>query len=115
MGKYSNQKRSERPSVDLWLSQVREMDKRGIEVKSRPFPETDKRQVDEVCDLNRLRTRASLLVHHEPLDLPGAHQCQRCGETLPADPAKAGARLKRRVYLSSGAQIGFYICRACFE
>ncbi len=46
MGKYSNQKRSERPSVDLWLSQVREMDKRGIEVKSRAFPETDKRQVD---------------------------------------------------------------------
>ena len=115
MAKYSNQKRSERPSVDLWLSQVREMDKRGLEVKSRAFPESDKRQVDEVRDLDRLRTRASLLVHHEPNQLPGSRQCQRCGSPLPASPEEHGARLKRRVYLSSGRQIGFYICRACFE
>lgn len=114
MGKYSHQKRNERPSVDLWLSQVREMDRRGIEVKSRPFPESDKKQVDEVRDLERLRTRAQLHVHREDLPLPGNQQCQRCGAPLPADPLSAGARLKRRVYLPGG-QVGFYICRSCFE
>ena len=115
MAKYDHEKVGSTPSDELWLQLTREQDARGIPVPVREFPESDKRQIWETQNLERLRGRFSLPIKKPGESRPrlsGTNQCVRCLKPLPKHPEAAGAQLVRRVY-ARGEKFNFYRCGSC--
>lgn len=86
--------------ADVYISQVRQIEKHGGKVRSRPAVNREEKQIAQEV---RRRVDRQTFGYSPQAEAPVSDVCERCSAT-------EGLRLKGRVYLDSGQVINRYRC-----